>query len=158
MKKIELGVMLAGMISISADVLADTVPYPDGYRNWNHVKTMLITPKHPLAKTDQGIHHIYANKKAMQGLKTGKYFDGAILVYDLLKYHEKNHTVQEGGRKLLGVMYKDDNKYGDTGGWGFEGFLGNSKTKRLVTDKGKNCFSCHEPLKDKKYVFTELRK
>ena len=147
-------------LSIPALVYADesNVPYPDGYRNWSHVKSMIILPGHPLAETDQGIHHIYANKKALQGLKSGYYPDGALLVYDLLSYVEKDKTIQEGIRKLVGVMYKDSETFAETGGWGYEGFAGNSKTERLVNDGGNVCFSCHLSEKANDYVFSRRRK
>ena len=67
----------------------------------------------------QGIHHIYANQKALKGLKKGK--------------------------------------FAATGGWGFEGFGGNSKTERLVEGGGKDCFDCHASEKAKDYVFSEYR-
>ncbi len=135
----------------------DGVAFPEGYRNWLHTKSMLIQPGHALENPFQGIHHVYANSKAANGLKTGKYGDGSVLVFDLLKYEEKDKTIQEGERKLVGVMHKDSVKYPSTGGWGFEGFAGNSKTERLVKDGGKSCFGCHEPQKGKDYVFSALR-
>ena len=134
------------------------VAYPEGYRNWRHDKSMLIQPGHALADPFQGIHHIYANNKAAEGLKNGKYEDGAIFVFDLLNYVEKDKTIQEGERKLVGIMQKDSTKYAATGGWGFEGFAGDSKTERLVKDGGQSCFGCHAPQKDKDYVFHEYRK
>ena len=144
-------------LATAGDSNKNEIAYPDGFREWNHVKTMLILPEHPLAKTDQGIHHIYANDSALEGLKNGYYKKGAVFVYDLLEYNEKNHAIVEGNRKLVGVMIKNSDLYSDTGGWGFEGFLENSRSKRLVTDEGKSCFSCHKPLKDNDYVFSQLR-
>ncbi|CAG7857495.1 hypothetical protein MCAMS1_02338 [biofilm metagenome] len=134
-----------------------SVAYPENYRSWMHTKSMLIQPGHALADPFQGIHHIYANSKAEKGLKSGTYEDGAVLVFDLLNYVEKELTITEGERKLVGVMHKDAKKYTDTGGWGFEGFAGNSKTERLTKDGGKGCFGCHAPQKPKDYVFSELR-
>jgi hypothetical protein len=133
------------------------VDFPLGYRNWLHVKSMLIQPGHALENPFQGIHHVYANDKAADGLKNGTYADGSVLVFDLLNYTEKDKTIQEGERKLVGVMHKDSAKYSATGGWGFEGFAGNSKTERLVKDGGKSCFDCHAPEKGKDYVFSALR-
>jgi Cytochrome P460 len=151
--------LLGLLLSIAASSYAEKegVPFPEGYRNWLHAKSMLIQPGHALENPFQGIHHIYANDKAASGLKTGKYTDGSVLVFDLLKYEEKDKTIQEGERKLVGVMHKDSAKYPSTGGWGFEGFAGNSKTERLVKDGGKSCFDCHAPQKAKDYVFSELR-
>jgi len=135
----------------------EKVPYPNDYRNWSHVKSMVIEPGHPLENPFQGIHHVYGNEKALQGLKIRKYPDGSVLVFDLLNYVEKDNTIQEGDRKLLGVMHKDAKKYTKTGGWGFEGFAANSKTKRLTKDGGVSCFSCHSPQKSNDYVFSHFR-
>jgi len=135
----------------------DDVPYPDGYRQWFHVKTMLIKPGHPLENPFQGLHHIYANKKAQSGLKTGNYADGSVFVFDLHEYLEKDKTIQQGERKLVGVMSKNMKKHEKTGGWGFEGFAGDSKSKRLVSDGGQSCYSCHTSQKENGYVFTRLK-
>ncbi len=89
----------------------DKVPYPNDYRNWTHVKSMVIKPGHPLANPFQGIHHIYGNDKAIQGLKNGIYSDGSVLAFDLINTMEKDNTIQEGERKLVGVMHKDVKKY-----------------------------------------------
>jgi hypothetical protein len=149
------GLLLASTAYVYAD--KDGIPFPEGYRNWLHTKSMLIQLGHALENPFQGIHHIYANGKAANGLKSGKYADGSVLVFDLLKYEEKDKTIQEAERKLVGVMLKDSAKYASTGGWGFEGFAGNSKTERLVKDGGKSCFDCHSPEKGKDYVFSSLR-
>lgn len=158
--KVKILIALAAFLSVIATASyakEEGVPFPEGYRNWLHAKSMLIQPGHPLENPFQGIHHIYANSKATDGLKKGTYADGAVLVFDLLNYAEKDKTIQEGERKLVGVMHKDSAKYASTGGWGFEGFAGNSKTERLVKDGGKSCFGCHVSEKDKDYVFSELR-
>ena len=147
------------MLLLSAQILAgeSKVPYPEDYRTWFHVKTMLIEPEHPLENPFQGIHHIYANKKAMQGYKSGSFPDGSVIVFDLLKYTEKDNTIQENQRKLVGVMQKHRKKYNQTGGWGFEGFAGNNKMERLTKDGGVSCFECHEPQKNGDYVFSKVR-
>jgi hypothetical protein len=118
---------------------------------------MLIEPGHPLENPFRGIHHIYANKKAMKGYKTGDFPNGSVIVFDLLKYAEKNNTIQEGERKLVGVMRKNGKKYSDTGGWGFEGFAGDSKSERLTKDGGTSCFECHQSEKRTDYVFSKVR-
>jgi hypothetical protein len=145
-------------LSTAASTQEQSVPFPEGYRNWLHAKSMLIQPGHALENPFQGIHHVYANALAEAGLKTGKYEDGAVLVFDLLNYQEKDKSIQEGERKLVGVMHKNAKKFATTGGWGFEGFSGDSKTERLVKDGGASCFACHTSEKDKDYVFSEYRK
>jgi hypothetical protein len=133
------------------------VPYPEGYRSWQHVKSMVILPGHPLEDPFAGIHHIYANDKALQGLRENRYEDGAVLVFDLLESVTGEHAIEEGDRKLVGVMVHDAQRFGDTGGWGFEGFAGDSRSERLVRDGGQSCFACHAAQADRRYVFTRLR-
>ena len=89
------------------------VKYPVGYRDWTHVKTMAILPGHSLYETFGGIHHVYANVKALQALKEGGiYPDGSVLIFDLLEAHSKEYAFKEGGRKVLGVMEKSMNRPG----------------------------------------------
>jgi Cytochrome P460 len=149
--------MLAAGIAAAAD--APPVPYPEGYRQWMHVKSMVINAGHPLFDAFGGIHHLYANKKAEQGYKAGKFPDGAVIVFDLLEAKSADNTVQEGARKVVGVMHKDAKKYKATGGWGYEGFKADSKTERAVgANAATACHQCHTAQKDKDYVFSALRK
>jgi hypothetical protein len=134
------------------------VPYPAGYRDWHHVKSMVINPGHPLYASFGGIHHIYANRQALEGYRKGKFPDGAVIVFDLLEAKSADHAVTEGARKIVGVMHKDAKAYRATGGWGFEGFKGDSRTERAVgRDAAKACFECHAAQKDRDYVFSALR-
>jgi len=155
-------IVLATALSFASPLMAADpapVPYPEGYRQWTHVESMAINQGHPLYDAFGGIHHLYANQRAMQGYKSGKFADGSVIIFDLLEAKAADNTVQEGARKVLGVMHKDAKKYKSTGGWGYEGFKGDSKTERAV---GKNaataCFQCHTAQKDKDYVFSAFRK
>ncbi len=151
-------VLLGLLVAVAPRVVADGgVPYPDGYRRWTHVKSMVIQPGHALANPFAGIHHVYANDRALEGLRSGTYPDGAVLVFDLLEAREADHALVEGPRKLVGVMVRDHKRYADTGGWGFEGFAGDSRTKRLTNDGGRSCFACHASQKDHAYVFAKWR-
>lgn len=155
-------IVLATALSMSSSLFAADpapVPYPEGYRQWTHVKSMTINQGHALYDTFGGIHHLYANKKAEQGYRSGKFANGSVIAFDLLEAKAVDNTVQEGARKVLGVMHKDATKYRDTGGWGFEGFKGDSKAERAV---GKNaataCFQCHTAQKSNDFVFSTFRK
>ena len=139
--------------AISADSAA--VPYPDGYRAWRHVKSMVIEPGHALHASFGGIHHLYANAKAIEGYKKGRFPDGAVIAFDLLEAKEADKTVGTGARKVLGVMHKDSKRWAATGGWGYEGFKGDSKTERAVgANAASACHACHTAQKDKDFVFS----
>jgi hypothetical protein len=134
------------------------VPYPQGYRQWQHIKSMVIQKGHPLFESFGGIHHLYANDKAMQGYRNGKFPDGAVIVFDLLEANAADASVTEGKRKVVGVMHRDATKYAATGGWGFEGFAGDSSTQRAVGDQATTaCFTCHIAQKQHDYVFSSYR-
>lgn len=142
----------------AADRVQKMVAFPDGYRNWTHVKSMVIQQGHPLYETFGGIHHVYANDKALKAMKKGTaYPDGSVLVFDLLEAKADGSAITEGPRRILGVMQKSSRTYAETGGWGFEGFKGNSRD-RLVTDAKTACFSCHASEKKTDYVFSTWRK
>ncbi len=135
---------------------ADPVPYPEGYRRWAHVKSMVIQPGHPLFEAFGGIHHIYANPKALTAYQKGTPFpDGSVIVFDLLEAKTENGALVEGARKVVGVMFKDRKRYASTGGWGFEGFKGDTQ-ERVVQDMNQ-CFGCHMSAKDTDYVFSRYR-
>jgi hypothetical protein len=153
---------VAGSLVIAVSLLAAEdarVPYPEGYRDWQHVKSMVIEQGHPLYQSFGGIHHLYANDGAMQGYRDGKFPDGAVIVFDLLEAVAADNAITEGKRKVVGVMHKDAKKFASTGGWGFEGFAGDSKTERAVGNNAATaCFACHTSKKDSDFVFSRYRR
>ncbi|QJD28782.1 cytochrome P460 family protein [Methylococcus geothermalis] len=150
---------LLGMSVVTTTLAAaPDVPYPKGYRDWHHVKSMVIEEGHPLFASFGGIHHIYANDKAMKGYRSGAFPDGAVIIFDLLEAVRADHAITEGQRKVLGVMHKDAKKYASTGGWGFEGFGGGDPANRVVGDSAASaCFACHQPQQAQDYTFSRLR-
>ena len=152
--------LLALLALPGAALAAETqpVPYPEGYRGWTHVKSMVIEKGHPLYDAFGGIHHLYANRQAMQGYRSGKFPAGSVIVFDLLEAKAEGSAIQEGARKVVGVMHKDPAKWKPTGGWGFEGFKGDSKSERAVGGNAAACFQCHTSQKERDFVFSRYRK
>ena len=142
---------------IAAD--SKEVAYPAGYRQWTHVKSTLIGPQHPRFAANGGLHHFYANEKGMEGYRTGKFPDGAVLIDDLLEIKDTGGGVTaEGLRRRVAVMAKDSKRFPDTGGWGFEVFKAN-ETKPSLNAEGKAaCNACHSGRKGHDYVFSQYRK
>ena len=130
--------MIARLLSIVAaaavcvPVHSAEVPFPTGYRSWTHVKSMVIEPGHALYDSFGGIHHLYANAKAMDGYRTGRFRDGSVIIFDLLEANAADNAVSEGKRKVVGVMHRDARKYAATGGWGFEGFAEGDPDRKSV--------------------------
>lgn len=152
------GALLAAGGALSpASETAQTVAYPEGYRGFTHVKSMVIQSGHPLFEGFGGIHHVYANPAALSALKSGASFpDGAVLVFDLLDAPVDGGAVSEGARKVVAVMHKDSKRFASTGGWGFEGFKADTR-ERLVSNPTTQCFACHEPRKAQDYTFSRWR-
>lgn len=132
------------------------VKYPEGYRRWTHVKSVVSAPEGPSDKRS-GIHHIYANDLAMQGYKTGKFPEGSKLAFDLLDVTIEGTKTREGKRKLLDVMEKDSKRFAATGGWGFEEFVGDGRVPLLRERAVTACFQCHLTRRESDYVFTTFR-
>lgn len=131
--------------------------YPDHYRSWTHIKTAIISEDHPLAGLFGGIHHIYGNDEALQGLERKRYEPGAVFVFDLLSVREHEETLIEGERKRVDVMRFDPRRFASTGGWGFETFVGNSRSERLEQNVATSCYQCHQSAESSGYVYSKYR-
>jgi hypothetical protein len=140
-------------------------PYPEGYRHWTFLHSSMVPPtfdafgKKPCEKPcTAGVFHFYANDKAMEGLRTGRYPDGAIIAEEMLEWlAASNGGGKEGQRRVIGVMVKDTQRYGATGGWGYGNFDDGSRIDKLDAKTRQACHECHVSRKDQGYVFTEYR-
>ncbi|MEK6578680.1 MAG: cytochrome P460 family protein [Bdellovibrionota bacterium] len=145
-----------------ADGGAVKVDYPNNYRDWSHIKSMVIFNKsHPLFDAFAGIHHVYGNKSAIDSLKKDAAFPkGATLAFDLLAIEEASGAYTEGKRKFLAVMVYDTAKYKDSKGWGWQVFAdGDAKKPQLKTiAEQAACAACHTEVQSKHFVFTGWRK
>ena len=161
MKSLPLTVSLAVAFTAAVSAYASdaSVDYPNGYRNWTHVKSLLLEPGHPLYEAFGGLHHIYANDRAMKGYRTGRFGDGAVIVFDLLEVGKSGNAIAEGPRKIVGVMQRDARRFKETGGWGFEGFPKGDPKQRAVGKQAKAaCFACHaEQAAQTGFVFSAWR-
>ena len=155
-----LSAVLAGTLgwrtSVSARA-ADPVAYPEGYRNWNHVKSAVISPSHRNFANTGGFQHIYANSEAMVGYRTRAFPEGSIIVFDWLTMSDKQGAFEEGSRRQVDVMVKDAQRFASTGGWGFQRFVGDSKTELAAAPTPAQCFACHQQLKKDGLVLSTYR-
>jgi len=137
----------------------EQVPYPEGYRRWVRVKSALIGPEHTTFERYGGLHHIYANDKAMEGYRTGRFPDGAVIVFDLFETKTKEGLMTESRRRFIDVMHKDSKRFAETGGWGFEEFRGDGrkdKDRAIGPNAKASCFDCHTSQKEKDFVFSSF--
>lgn len=130
------------------------LPFPTGYRSWNHVKSMVIySNESPLFEKFGGLHSIYVNSIGLTALQQGKaYPEGTVFVYDLHDTRTFRGTIETRGRKFIVMMKKNSKLYKETGGWGFEIFRADEQ-KGSLGDM-KQCFSCHASQKRADYVYS----
>lgn len=149
------------------------VRYPEGFRLFAHVKSMIVEPGfifngEDLGAAVPGLHHIYGNKKAMEGYRALNaagpdpvvFEEGSKIVFDLWQTAE----VQSGGtavvedkRLAVAVIEKNQERYADTGGWGFQVFDAVTKKPLLDAKAQASCFQCHTLAAGSDFVFSRLR-
>jgi Cytochrome P460 len=158
-------VALAGVIGYMAhasgrtDVEADPVfriTIPPGYRNWR-----LISVAHEEGNLND-LRALLGNDVAIKAYRAGKlpFPDGAIiarLAWSYVPSEENNKVFGRSQSFVAGpatnvqFMVKDSKKYAATGGWGFAQFKDGKPAGAALL---KTCFSCHEPVKARDFVFT----
>lgn len=149
---------LAGGFSLWAQ-RDDRAFFPKEFRRWTHVKSVLVGPQSAAFPTEGGIHHIYANDKAVKGYATGTFPDGSMIVYDLLETKEIAGNTVEGPTRRVDVMVKQREMYAATGGWKYMSFPGgNQSDGKLSAERQATCAGCHASKKDHDFVFSEFRK
>ena len=141
------------------------ITIPDGYRDWR-----LISVNH-LAGAGGKLKQVRAqlgNDIAIKAFREAKlpFPDGTVIA--ALHWNEasseENNKVLDIGFPGAGLqssvaqsaenvqfMVKDSKKYAETGGWGFADFKNGKPGNEALH---KTCFACHQPAKDRDYVFT----
>jgi hypothetical protein len=136
------------------------VPYPDGFRSWTHVKSLIVGPDHESFSKRGGIHHYYANEKAVAGYGAGIFPEGSIVVDEGVFLNDGEERTKglrfEGERRSLDVMVKDNHRYGSTAGWGYEHFDRDDTTGRLSGGDRAACSACHANAPTD-HVFSRVR-
>lgn len=149
--------LAAVVISFGASAQGKSGGVPKDYRNWMHVKSMVLEKGHPLFDAFGGIHHVYVNKKGAAAVKkSGPYAEGTIFVFDLFEANESGGALTEGERKVIATMTKDK-KFAATGGWRWEAYAGGDPNRQIVKDPASECWSCHSPQDKTDYVFSTWR-
>jgi hypothetical protein len=162
-------VTVAGVVACMAPAFGradgETAPIfltkvPPGYRDWK-----LVSVAHEEGELND-IRAILGNDVAIKAYREAQlpFPDGAIIARIAWKYVPSEENDKVFGRRQsfvagptpswgLQFMVKDSKKYAATGGWGFGQFDQDGKPN-LPEAVFKKCFPCHEPVKDRDYVFT----
>jgi len=139
------------------------IKVPSGYRDWR-----LISVNHLMGGSVKQVRAQLGNDIAITAAREGTlpFPDGTIIA--ALHWNEassdENNKVLASGFPDAGLqsfvagsvvnvqfMVKDSKKYAVTGGWGFADFTNGKAGNEALH---KTCFPCHEPAKDRDYVFT----
>jgi hypothetical protein len=150
-------ILIVATVFAACTVLAEneeSVPFPTGYRQWVHIASVFRGAQNPVFQKEPctkpctgGVFQYFANAKALEGYRTGKFPDGAIIADELIEMREAPQqaaTSYEGPRRGVGVMVKDSTRYAATGGWGFESYKGDS---RQPDHASAQCYACHNALR-----------
>jgi len=130
------------------------IPYPEGYRNWMHIKSGIVGPEHQNILY-RGFNHVYANEKALQGYRTGKFPHGTVIVFDVVEAVPKENYIAEGKRRHMDVIARDTTKFASTNGWAYAQFESDDSPRMLTVEQKTKCYTCH--LKQTDRIFTDLR-
>jgi len=141
------------------------IKIPNGYRDWQLISVKQLTGAGGKFKQ---LRAQLGNDTATKAFREGKlpFPDGAIIA--ALHWNEDssdadNKVLNEGFPGIglesffagpavnVQFMVKDSKKYAASGGWGFADFT-NGRPGNEALHKG--CFPCHQPAKDRDYVFT----
>ena len=138
-----------------AAALTSGVTIPPGYRDWR-----LISVAHEEGAIND-LRAILGNDTAIRAAREGKlpFSDGTIIArvawsYSPLEESSKAFRHPQSfvaGTPKNGVqfMVKDSKKYASTGGWGFAQF----NDGKPAGESAHTCFSCHEIVKARDFVF-----
>jgi hypothetical protein len=139
------------------------IKIPAGYRDWR-----LISVNHLAGGSVKQVRAQLGNDIAIEAFRAGKlpFPDGAIIAalhWNEASSDENNKVLATGfpGASLqsfvpvsamnVQFMVKDSKKYAPTGGWGYADFTNGKPGNDALH---KTCYACHEPVKDRDFIFT----
>jgi hypothetical protein len=146
------------------------VKLPEGYREWRLISVKRLTGKQ-LPGSGRELKQLRAelgNDLAIKAYRDGTlpFPDGAIIaaLHWNEDFSDSDNQLLAAGFPGLGLestfggsavnaqfMVKDSKKYAASGGWGFADFTNGKPGNEALH---ATCFPCHEPGKDRDFVFT----
>jgi hypothetical protein len=130
------------------------IELPADFADWRIISTSVRSD-------NDTMRAILGNKTAVKAAREGRvnpWPDGAVLAkvaWRRASLPEWQPASVPGDFVQVEFMMKDSRKYAQTGGWGFARWVGNG-LKPYGADAGfvNECFTCHQPVKARDYVFT----
>ena len=131
------------------------ISYPKGWQNWSTIAVSHRTDNNTMRLI---LGNDIAIKAARSG-KTNPWPDGTILakvVWKETKLENWPTAISPGEFVHAEFMFKDSKKYAKTYGWGWARWVG---LEQKPFNKGTQvCTSCHTPVKNRDWVFTDPAK
>jgi len=128
------------------------ISYPEGWQNWSTIAVSHRTD-------NKTLRVILGNKIAVEAARSGQtnpWPNGAILGKVVWKDSTlPNWAAATVPKELVHTefMFKDSEKYTETGGWGWARWLG--VNQKPFNQGSQVCISCHAPVKNRDWVYTE---
>jgi len=132
---------------------------PAGYRDWK-----VVSVAHEAGDLND-IRAVLGNEIAIKAYREGKlpFPEGAIvgrIAWGHVASAENNKVLGREQSFVAGpptefylqFMVKDSKKYAATGGWGYSSFDQDGKPSNDAAMK--QCFPCHQAIKDRDFIFT----
>jgi hypothetical protein len=165
---------LAGAIATTAPLSGQSdseaapiygIKLPQGYRDWHLISVKRLIGDGGKLKQ---LRAQLGNDIAIAAMREGKlpFPDGAMIAalhWNEVTSDADNQVLAKGfpndglessfaGSAVnVQFMIKDSKKYAASGGWGYADFVNGKPNSVAVHEK---CFPCHQPAKDRDYVFT----
>jgi hypothetical protein len=141
------------------------IKIPQGYRDWRLISVKRLTDR--AGKLKQ-LRAQLGNDLAITAFREGKlpFPDGAIIAalhWNEASSDDDNQALAAGFPEAglessfagsavnVQFMVKDSRKYAASGGWGYADFTNGKPGDVALHEK---CFPCHQPAKDRDYIFT----
>ncbi|MBS0030381.1 heme-binding domain-containing protein [Chitinophaga sp. 22321] len=133
-------------------VAPNGIAYTPDYKNWKVISTT--------NRFDNGtMRVIYGNDIAVKAIQQGKirpWPNGAIIAKVVWNQQpaDQDGNILTGDFNNVQLMFRDDKKFKDTGGWGYARFNGTALAPYGKTPMfSQTCASCHRLAADNGFVF-----
>jgi hypothetical protein len=149
-----LAMILSSIVTAVADTPepSNNIDYPVGWQNWSPIAVSHRTDNNT-------IRVILGNSIAVEAARMGKinpWPDGTILgkvVWKDKQLKDWKAATAPGEFVHAEFMFRDSKKYNETYGWGWARWL--SISQKPFNDGGQSCITCHTPVKNRNWVFTD---
>ena len=147
-----LGISMTGIASEHEVAPSNGISYPEGWQDW---ATIAVSHRND----NNTMRVILGNDVAVKAARSGQtnpWPDGAILGKVVWKDSALENwpaATAPGEFVHAEFMFKDSEQYSDTHGWGWARWVG---MEQAAFDDGMQaCVSCHTPVKNRDWVFTD---